>query len=320
VRRQLAARLIQSLIVVIIVTTISFVMIRMAPGDPFSYDDPRLTPAMQAHWREQFGWDRPIPEQYVRYVTSLARGQLGHSYTKNTSVANALAQAIPRTLLLTGLALSLSFVLGGIVGVLQATRRRGWFDRVTSGVLLLFYSLPDFWGALMILLIFAWWWPVLPAGGIVDAATHDSLGLWASIADRLAHLILPVTALTLLTMSGIARHQRSAILEVLPADFIRTARAKGLSEREVIWRHALRMALTPMIALFGLVLPAFIGGALFVERVFAWPGVGMLAADAINGRDYDLVSAIVMLGAVAVAFGNLVADLLHMAIDPRVRE
>lgn len=319
-RRQLAARLAQSLIVVILAATISFVVIRMAPGDPFSYDDPRLTPAIRAEWRKQFGVDQPIAEQYVRYVTSVAHGRFGYSYTQHVSVSEALAQRVPRTLLLTGIALSLSFVLGGIVGVVQATRLGGWFDRISSGVLLLFYSLPDFFGALIILLVFAWWWQILPPGGIVNLAMHDSMGPWDAFVDRLEHLILPVAALTLLTMAGIARHQRSAMLEVLPADFIRTARAKGLSERDIVWRHALRMALRPMIVLLGLVLPSFIGGALFVERVFAWPGVGTLAAEAVNGRDYDLVCAIVIVAAIMVAVGGLVADLLQMAIDPRVRE
>jgi peptide/nickel transport system permease protein len=143
---------------------------------------------------------------------------------------------------------------------------------------------------------------------------------WAAFVDRIRHLILPALSLTLLTMAAIARYQRSAMLEVLPADYIRTARAKGLSERHIVWRHAFRNALTPMITLLGLLLPALLGGALFVEKVFSWPGMGMLAAGAIAGRDYDLVTATVVIGSVMVVIGNLLADVLHMAIDPRVRE
>jgi peptide/nickel transport system permease protein len=320
VRRTLAARLLQSLIVVLIVTTISFIVIRLAPGDPFSYESSRITPAVRAHWRAQFGYDRPIAEQFLRYVTSAAHGQFGYSFSMHEPVSAALAQGVPRTLLLTGISLGLSFLLGLTIGVVQAARRGGWFDRVSGAVLLLFYSLPDFWLALIALLAFAYWWPVLPAGGIVDPVLHDYMSGGAAFADRLRHLILPALTLTLLTAAGLARYQRTAMLEILPSDYIRTARAKGVPERQVIWRHALRTALTPLITLLGLTLPALLGGALFIEKVFSWPGMGMIAADAIGSRDYDLVTATVIVGSLLVVAGNLLADLLQMAIDPRVRE
>jgi peptide/nickel transport system permease protein len=319
VRRLLVARLSQSLIVVFIVTTISFFVIRSAPGDPFSYASENVTPAVRDHWRAQFGYDRPLPEQFARYLASAAHGQLGYSFQMREPVSAALAQAVPRTLLLTGLSLGLSFVIGLLIGVVQAVRRGGWFDRISSSVLLFLYSLPDFWGALMALLIFAYWWPILPAGNIVDPVLHDYMGPLAAFVDRLRHLVLPVLSLTLLTMAGISRYQRAAMLEVLPSDYIRTARAKGLPEREIIWRHALRTALTPMITMLGLLLPALLGGALFIEKVFSWPGMGMLAANAITARDYDLVTATVIVGSIMVVIGNVVADVLHLAIDPRIR-
>lgn len=301
-------------------TTISFFVIRSAPGDPFSYENQNVTQAVRNHWRTQFGYDRPVPEQFVRYVSSAARGQFGYSFQMHEPVSAALAQAIPRTLLLTGISLGLSVALGLIIGVAQAVGRGGWFDRVSSSVLLLLYSLPDFWAALMMLLIFAYWWPILPAGDIVTQVLHDYMSGWGAFVDRLRHLILPALSLTLLTMAGVSRYQRAAMLEVLPSDFIRTARAKGLPERQIIWRHALRTALTPMVTMLGLMLPALLGGALFVEKVFAWPGMGMLAANAIGARDYDLVTATVVVGSVMVVVGNIVADLLHFAIDPRIRE
>jgi len=320
VRRLLVARLWQSLIVVSIVTTISFFVIRSAPGDPFSYENQNVTPAIRDHWRAQFGYDRPLPEQFARYVVSAAHGQFGYSFQMQEPVSTALAQAIPRTLLLTGVSLTLSFAFGLVIGVVQAVRRDSWFDRISSSVLLFFYSLPDFWGALMTLLIFAYWWPILPAGNIVDATLHDYMSGWAAFVDRLRHLVLPALSLTLLTMAGVSRFQRAAMLEVLPSDFIRTARAKGLPEREIIWRHALRTALTPMITMLGLMLPALLGGALFIEKVFSWPGMGQLAAKAIDARDYDLVTATVVVGSVMVIIGNVIADLLHVVVDPRIRE
>jgi peptide/nickel transport system permease protein len=320
VRRLLVARLSQSLVVVFIVTTISFFVIRSAPGDPFSYESQNITPAVRAHWREEFGYDRPLPEQFIRYLASAAHGELGYSFELREPVSAALAQAVPRTLLLAGVSLGLSFLLGLVIGVVQAVHRGGWFDRISSGVLLFFYSLPDFWGALMALLLFAYWWPILPAGNIVDFAMHDYMSGWGAFVDRLRHLVLPALSLTLLTTAGISRYQRAAMLEVLPSDFIRTARAKGLPERDIIWRHALRTSLTPLVTLLGLLLPALLGGALFVEKVFSWPGMGLLVANAISARDYDLVTATVIVGSVMVIIGNVLADLLHVALDPRLRE
>jgi peptide/nickel transport system permease protein len=317
--RQIVARIGQSLIVVFIVTTISFFVIRMAPGDPFSYDAKGLTVEIRDYWRHQYGWDRPVAEQYVRYLGSVAQGKLGYSFSQKKTVTSALSDAIPRTLLLVGVAMSLSLALGVLLGVVQATNRGGWFDRVSSTVLLVFYSLPDFWGALMMLLVFGYGLHLLPQAYMVDPM-HDYMSPWRGFVDRVRHLVLPASTLTLITIAAIARYQRTAMLEVLPADFIRTARAKGLSEREVVWRHALRNALTPMITMLGLLFPVLLGGALFVEKVFSLKGMGDLTARAVDGRDYDLVTAAVIVGSVMVVIGNLVADLLHAAIDPRVRQ
>jgi peptide/nickel transport system permease protein len=319
VRRRLAARLGQSVVVLFIVATITFVAIHAAPGDPFTYSDQRIPPGVLKQLRQERGYDKPVPVQYVRYLGNVARGKFGWSVSKGDSVGSVIARATPRTLLLAGLALVFSFAIGVGVGVMQAARG-GWFDRAASGILLFFYSLPDFWGALMMLTIFASWWPLFPAGDMVDTVMHDYLTPWRAFLDRLDHLVLPVASLTLLSLAGIARYQRAAMLEVLPSEFVRTARAKGVSERAVIWRHAFRNALTPMVTILGLTLPAFLGGVVFIERVFSWPGLGSLATGAIQSRDYDLVVATVIVGAVIVIVGNLLADLLHAAIDPRVRE
>jgi peptide/nickel transport system permease protein len=320
VRRSIVARLFQSLIVVFFVTTISFFIVRTAPGDPFSYEGRNLSDSARTALRRQAGYDEPVWKQYIRYVNNVAHGRLGWSYSKRQLVSSALKDAMPRTLLLAGVGLGASFLIGLVVGVIQAARRGQWFDRASSAVMLFFYSLPDFWAAFMIMVIVSSWWGLLPSAGLVDQAMHDSYGPWDAFIDRVRHMILPVVSLIVISVAGIARYQRAAMLEILPADFIRTARAKGLPERDVIWRHAFRSAATPMITLFGLLLPAFLGGALFVEKVYAWPGMGLLAANAIDARDYDLVTATVIIGSSLVVVGNLIADLLQMAVDPRVRE
>ena len=319
-RRFLLGRLLQSLIVVLLVTTISFALIRLAPGDPFSFEGAwQLTPALRDQLRAQYGYDRPLVEQYLRFVANVARGQLGYSHYLQRPVGSAIAEALPRTLLLMSVALALSFLGGIAVGVWQAMRRGRLVDRAISGVLLLFYSVPDFWLALIVLLTFGYWIPILPAGGVVDAVMHDYMSPLGRVLDILRHLVLPSVTLALLAAAGIARYQRAALLEILPQDYVRTARAKGLDERTVVLRHALRNALLPIITLVGLFLPALVGGAFFVEKVFSWPGMGYLAATAINARDYDLVTGTVIVGGIMVTVGSLVADLLYAVADPRLR-
>ena len=319
-RRRLAARLGQSVIVVFIVTTIAFFVVRALPGDPFAFDSPRITPALRAQLRAQFGFDKPLLVQYGLYLWNAAHGQLGYSTLRNDSVSHVLARALPNTLLLAGSALLISLALGVVIGTAQAVRRGRWFDRATSFVLLFIYSLPDFWGALVVLLVFAYWWQAIPPGGTVNPVMHDYMSTGRAFVDRLYHLVLPLGSLVLLTVASVTRFQRSAMLEVLPADYVRSARAKGVPESQVVWRHAFRTALAPVITLLGVMLPAMLGGTLFVEQVFSWPGMGMLAARSIGDHDYDLVTGIAIVGAVLVVIGNLIADLLHAAIDPRVRE
>ena len=319
-RRYIAARLVQSLIVVLLVTTISFFLIRLAPGDPFSFvGDFPMSAATREQLRAQYGYDRPVPEQFLLFLGNVAAGRLGYSHSMHRDVGSVIAGAVPRTLLLMGIALLASFALGIAVGALQAVRRGSWLDRATSGFLLLFYSIPDFWLALMALLAFAYWLPIFPAGGMIDQVMHDYMSFGERVRDVIAHLVLPSLTLALLSAAGVARYQRAALLDVLPQDYVRTARAKGLAEHDVVLKHALRNALLPVITLLGLSLPALVGGAFFVEKVFAWPGMGYIAAKAIEARDYDLVTGTVIVGGIMVALGSLLADLLYAAADPRLR-
>lgn len=318
-RRFVAVRLAQGVVVLLLVTTITFFLIHLAPGDPFAEGDNRLTPALRAQLRSQFGYDRPLAEQYARYVVNVAHGNLGWSHSLRVPVSTALAVALPRTLLLMGVALVLSFAIGIAAATFEVRHGGRPAGRVANGATLLVYSLPDFWLALMLLLAFAYWIPVLPAGGMTDVIMHDYMSPTAALMDYLRHLLLPALALTLVLGAMIARYQRSALLEVLPLDFVRTARAKGLDERAVVNRHALRNALLPMITLAGLALPTLVGGAVFVERVFAWPGMGWLVTQAVALRDYPLVVAAVVVGAAVVVAGSIVADVAYAWADPRIR-
>ena len=318
-RGYLAWRVAQALVTVAVVATVTFALIRLAPGDPTSWmEDGRTADAVREHVRAQFGLDRPLHEQYWRYLASLARGELGWSISKQEPVATLLARALPNTLVLMGAALALSFALGIAMGVVQASRAGSLTDRLLGRISLAFHATPDFWLALAMLLVFALWLRWFPATGTSDPLMYDSYGFWRRVADRLYHLVLPAGTLTLLLTASVARYQRAALLDVADEDYVRTARAKGLRDRGVL-RHAWRNALLPVITLFGLTLPALVGGAVFIEQIFAWPGMGRLAVGALAQRDSWLLTACVVVVSAMVSVGSLVADLLHAAADPRLR-
>ena len=319
--RYAAERLAQAAVIVAFVAAISFALIQLAPGDPFSaaVENPNVSEEIRERLRVQYGFDRPLPEQFGRYVTQLARGELGWSFSHDRPVRDVLAQALPNTLLLMAIALFGSFALGILVAFIQVARRGSATDHVLSGISLLFLSMPDFWLALLALLTFTYWFPVFPVGGAIDPVMHDYLGLGGRILDRLKHLVLPALTLTLLASATVARYQRAALLDVLPADYIRTARLKGLTERAILRRHALRNALLPIITLIGLSFPALLTGAVFIERVFAWPGMGYALVNGITSRDYPLVVGAVIIGSIMVTLGSFIADMLYAWADPRVR-
>ena len=307
--------------IVAIVAAITFALIHLAPGDPFSavIDNPNVSEKVRETLRAQYGLDRPLPEQFVRYLNALAHGELGWSFSHDRPVIEVLGSSLPNTLLLMSVALVASFALGILVALVQVARRGSVVDHALSGITLLFFSMPDFWLAILALLALTYWLPIFPVGGAVDPVMHEYMSLGGRIADRLRHLLLPALTLTLLASASVARYQRAALLDVLPADYIRTARLKGLTEREILRRHALRNALLPIITLIGLSFPALLTGAFFIERIFAWPGMGYAVVNAIGTRDYPLVVGGVIIGSIMVTLGSLLADLLYAWADPRLR-
>ena len=319
--RYLAQRLVQAAVIVAIVAVITFALIHLAPGDPFTamMDSPNVSETVRQTLRAQYGLDRPLPEQFVKYVNALAHGELGWSLSNYRPVSEVLATAVPNTLLLMVVALVGSFALGILVALIQVGRRGSVTDNVLSGVSLLFISMPDFWLALLTLLAFAYWLPLFPVGGVIDTVNHEYMGLGGRFLDRLWHLALPALTLIALASAAVARYQRAALLDVLPADYIRTARLKGLTERQILRRHALRNALLPIITMIGLSFPALLTGTFFVEKIFAWPGMGYAVMNAIGTRDYPLVVGGVIIASIMVTLGSLLADLLYALADPRLR-
>lgn len=320
--RFVALRIFQAVVIVFLVATITFLLLQLAPGDPFSaqlesagFADSEL---LERH-RRNFGLDRPIHEQYVHYLGRLARGDLGLSFAERRPAWHAIRARIPNTLLLAFAALLIDFAIGIGMGVTQGARSGSRIDDTLSLASLTLYSTPVFWLGIMLLLVFAEGLNWLPAGGATDAVSYPYLSPLGRVWDRLVHLLLPAVTLGLVGAASTARFQRAAMLDVVRQEFIQAARARGLRERQVLLHHALRNALLPVITLLGLSLPILLSGAVLVETVFAWPGMGKLAVDSILRRDYFVVSGTAILSATMVVVGNLVADLLYLVADPRTR-
>ena len=314
-------RLLQGLAILFMVATVTFALIHAAPGEPFAaqLEDARFTPEMSATLRRQYGLDAPLTTQYARFLTQLVRGDLGNSLSQHQPVRAILAQALPRTLVLMSAALAAGFALGVVTGAAQAARAGTRLDRVAGRISVALSALPDFWLALALMLVFAMRLRWFPVSGMFDQTMHEYMSPMGKLRDVAWHLVLPATTLALIIGAVVARHQRQALVDILPEDFVRSARAKGVRERTVVMRHALRNALLPTITLLGLALPALVGGAVIIENIFGWPGMGRVALDAIAARDYPVVLGTTMVGSLLVVLGSLFADLLSAGVDPRLR-
>jgi peptide/nickel transport system permease protein len=321
VGRWLSGRILQAAITLLIALILIFLLIHLAPGDPVSQlqAERPLTPQQIASLRALYGLDRPLLAQFWSFLSGLARGDLGRSIDYGRPVTSLLAERLPATLLLGLSVLLVNFTVGLWLGVRQAVRRGSGFDRWLTIFSLAGYATPSFWLGLVLAWLFGVKWRVLPPAGIENPLLDPDAGLVAQATDLVRHLILPALTLSIVTIAGTMRYQRTSMLEVLRLPYIVTARAKGLSDTQVTWRHAWRTALSPVITLFGLWLPMLVTGSVFVESVFAWPGLGSLATGAVGSRDYPLIMGVSVLVAGLVVAASVVTDLAHAALDPRVR-
>lgn len=278
-----------------------------------------MSPEEITHLRALYRLDQPIHRQFIAYVRGILEGDLGTSFEHGLPVTSLLASRVPATLLLGGAAILLNFTLGLWLGVWQAVRRGSRVDRALTVLSLAGYATPSFWLGLVLAWLVGIQLRWLPAAGMHDPLLDPGAPWTERALDVAAHLVLPALTLSIVTIAGTMRYQRSALLEVLRLPYIGTARAKGLPESAVVWRHAWRNALFPVITLFGLWLPLLVTGSVFVEMVFAWPGLGSLAAGAASSRDYPLVMGASLLAAGLVVTASLLTDLAYALLDPRVR-
>jgi peptide/nickel transport system permease protein len=310
--RYLGTRLISLVPILFGTSVVAFLLIRLVPGDPAvallgMEADPRSLAAL----RQQLALDQPIPVQYVTWLGHILTGDFGRSVQGGRAVFPLLIGALAPTALLSAAALVISLLIAIPAGIVAATHRNSGADYTASFLALCGLSLPSFWLGILLILMFSIYWPLFPASGyvspLVDPIAH------------LRHLVLPAVTLGAALAAATMRMTRATMLEVLRADYVRTARAKGLSQRRVIWGHALRNARIPIVTLLGIQLGQLLGGVVITETVFSWPGIGKLTVDAIFARDYPVVQGAVLLTATLFVLINLVTDLIYTVLDPRVR-
>jgi len=307
-------RLLATIPIFIGLSLIVFFIMSMIPGDPAqALLGAWATPENVARINQELGLNKPVWQQYLIWVNNMLHGDFGRSYVLNRPVIDEVIQRFSATLTLGGTALLLSTVLGLLAGIFSAVRQFGWGDRLITLLVLIGISLPSFWIGLLMIMLFAVQLPWFPASGMVEA--------WGGggFTDVAHHLVMPAVTLSIVATGVIARLPRTAMLEVLRQDFIRTARAKGLSERKVIYRHAFRMALVSVIPVVGIQAGFVLGGAVYIETVFQWPGLGAMLVKAVSTRDLLLVQGGVLVAAAAYVLINLFTDILQALLDPRLK-
>ena len=314
----IARRLLQAIPILLGVAVISFSLVHLAPGEPIDrFRTPTVRPEQLEGLIRLYGLDKPLVEQFWSWITTYVQvwrpEAWGYSFLDGQPVLHKIAERIPATLLLGGTALLVTVLLAIPLGILAAVRQYSWADRLITSVATVGYSIPSFLLGLYLLFyggVVLGWFPLFGM---------ETFGREGDPLDIGWHLVLPVLSLAIQQVAGWSRYVRAAMLEILHQDFVRTARAKGLPGRRVTFKHALRNALIPVITLIGLTIPTLLGGAAITETIFSWPGVGLMGVDAVAQRDYPVVLAFVMIGAVGVIVGNLLADVAYAVADPRIK-
>ncbi|MDX1646181.1 MAG: ABC transporter permease [Longimicrobiales bacterium] len=308
-------RLVQMVPLMLGITVVLFAVIQAAPGGPEAAlleSDRFIDPAVIEAYRERLGVDQPVPVQYARWLGAAVRGDLGVSFSTTRPVSEMILERLPATLELMGASFLLAAVLAFLLGVFSARHQYSAFDHFGTGLSFVGIAMPVFWFALILQLVLGVWLGWLPVAGT------GTIGA-SSLGDHLLHLVLPATVLSLRYVAGWSRYLRSSMLDTLRSDYVRTARAKGLSERVVVWGHALRNAMIPVVSVMALNLAGLFSGAVITETIFAWPGIGRMFVQAMFARDYPLLMGILLLGSSMVVFFNLVADVVYGVLDPRIR-
>jgi peptide/nickel transport system permease protein len=318
--RYAARRLAEAVPLLLLITVAVFVVLQLLPGGPLAVyaSDPSLSTDDLERLKAHFGLNDPIPIRYLKWLATILQGDLGYSQVTRQPVNTMIGDRLPNTLYLQGIALIVTLIIALPVGIISAVRQYSWLDHLATLFAFVGHAVPTFWSALLVIILFAvkfreWGLPSLPASGMTTIGTQSGLG------DHLAHLVLPVAVLALFNAAHYTRYVRSSMLDVLHHDYVRTARSKGLAELVLIWRHALKNASLPVITVITLDLPALFSGAVVIESIFAWPGMGRLFLDSAARFDYPVLMGVVTIAAALVIGSTFLADMLYCWLDPRIR-
>ncbi|RZL96003.1 MAG: ABC transporter permease [Variovorax sp.] len=318
--RYAASRLLQGLALVLAVVVLNFVLVHAAPGDPvetIAGASGGMSPELMAQLRAQYGLDKSMPVQLGVYLGKVLQGDLGYSYFFNLPVTSMIAERVPATLLLVLSSVLLAFTVGTALGVLSSRKPNGMLSQFITVLSMVGFAAPVFWVGIMLVILFASIVPILPVAGM--RSIDSTGGGLKDVLDVLHHLVLPTVTLGLVYLAQYSRLSRSSMLDVLGSDFIRTARAKGLADHVVLYKHALRNALLPVVTVLGLQFGNVLAGAILVETVFNWPGLGRLAFDSVLRRDYPTILGVLLFSSIVVVVMNQLTDLCYRLIDPRIR-
>lgn len=320
--RTLLTQLLQGLALVLAVVVLNFLLVHAAPGDPvetIAGASGGMSEELKEDLRRQYGLDKPLPTQLAVYLGKVLGGDLGYSYFFNLPVAGLILERVPATLLLVLSAVIAAFGIGTTLGVLASRRPNGLLSQAITVISLVGFAAPVFWTGIMLIILFASVFPLFPISGM-RAVDSGGAGSLADVVDVLHHLVLPTLTLALVYLAQYSRLARASMLDVLGSDFIRTARAKGLAERMVLYKHALRNAVLPVVTMLGLQFGNLLAGAVLVETVFNWPGLGRLAFESVLRRDYPTILGVLLFSSVIVVVMNQLTDLAYRLIDPRIRK
>lgn len=319
-RKYVLRRLLMMIPLLLGISLLFFAIMQLAPGDPAALNvamNSKVDPTYLEKLRQSYGLNDPLMVQYWHWLQRICVLNFGESFKDSRPVLTIIAERLPATFLLSGLSLVLLFVLAVPLGVAAAYYQNTWMDRLVSAFTFIGYSMPGYWFALLLMLVFGVQLNLLPISGMMSTQA-EYLPWYEKIGDMASHLILPLVVTTFGGLASVSMYARTSMLEVIRQDYIRTARAKGLSETRVVFKHALRNALIPIVTLMGLSLPGLIGGSFIIETIFAWPGMGQLGLEAVFDHDYPLLMGIGVITAILTLTGNLLADLAYAWLDPRI--
>lgn len=320
--RYIAGRLLQSLFLLIGVSILTFTIIQMAPGSfaEMVGDSMDATMEDRARLAAMWGLDQPIPIQYLRWVTNVLRGNFGHSLVTARPVFDMIVERLPATIVLNLLIIFFIYIIALPIGIVSAVKQYSWFDHIMTFFAFIGSAMPGFFFAMMLIYYVAMNFELIPIAGLATFGVEwGQVPFMEWFSDRLRYLILPLTVGVFGGLAGLVRFMRASMLDEVNQDYVRTARAKGLSERVVIFKHALRNSLLPIVTTLGFTFSGLLGGSVVIESIFAWPGVGLLALGAIFTRDYQVIMAFNLMGATMLVLGMLIADILYVVVDPRIK-